>query len=444
MSTLRPEEKAPLTGNKYGVAISWDRHGNKVVDCDIQAVVVDDKGSIIDAVYYNNMKALKCLTHSGDEQTGEKAGLDEVIWFLLGKVPENVQMIIYVVAAHSGGHLRDVENGTIHLLEEKKENEVTRFAMERTKAEVDVVATMQKDESGGWFFQIVEEPAVEGQHFMDILEPTIGNIIRKAIPGAPKRQKVAFAMDKGSVVDLPESSKLQRVTAGLGWDVRGKGVDLDVSAVLFDSGAKVVNTVFFGNLKACGVKHSGDNLTGEGDGDDEQIQIDLGAVPSQVHQVFLVVNIYTKNVTFDRVKNAYCRIFDSTNAELARFVLQEAGSKSCLLMARLFREAVEAARWSFQALGTFSTGSMWKDAVPDMQRLLRTPARQLQFQESMTGDLQNRTSSGVIAPVAPPSGGRTSQKEARAGTVKNGKPPVDGKRPVAGKPPADAECCTLQ
>mmetsp|Transcript_48994 Transcript_48994/g.116542 ORF Transcript_48994/g.116542 Transcript_48994/m.116542 type:complete len:435 (+) Transcript_48994:99-1403(+) len=434
MPTLRPEEKFTLTAAKYGVAISWDRK-TRAVDVDIQAVVVDNKGSIVDAVYYNNMKALKCLTHSGDEQTGEKAGLDEVIWVMVNKIPQDVHMIIYVVAAHSGGHLRDVENGTIHLLEDKKDNEVTRFAMEQSKAEADVVALMQKNSSGSWFFQIVEEPAVDGQHFMDILEPTIGSIIRKSIPGAPKRVKAAFAMDKGTVVDLPETSRLQKVTAGLGWDVAGKGVDLDVSAVLFDSSAKVVNCIFFGNLKACGVKHSGDNLTGEGEGDDEQIQVDLGSVPSQVHQVFLVVNIYTKGVTFNRVKNAYCRIFDSSNSELARFVLQEAGNQSCLLMARLFREAAEASRWSFQALGTFSTGTMWKDAVPDMQRLLRTPARQLQFQTQMSADaLPSRHNKGQekaapVVPQAPSSEGRQSKNGgAKSQEVES----------------SQAECCSLQ
>merc|ERR1712232_177729 len=184
---------------------------------------------------------------------------------------------------------------------------------ERSEEEVDVVAAMVRANDGSWYLHVIEEPAQDGQHFMDVLEPTIGNLIRKHIPGAPKRQKVAFAMEKGAVFDLPQSSTMQKVTAGLGWDVSGKGVDLDVSAVLFNSSASVVDTIFFGKLQGSGLQHSGDNLTGAGDGDDEQIAINLTQVPQHVTQIMITVHIYTKHVTFARVQNAYCRIFDDSN-----------------------------------------------------------------------------------------------------------------------------------
>merc|ERR1711924_275048 len=117
--------------------------------------------------------------------------------------------------------------------------------------------------------------------------------------------------EKGSVVDLPKTNDFQHIMAGLGWDANDKGVDLDVSVVLFDSNGKQVEAIFFGNLSGSGFKHSGDNLTGEGEGDDEQVHVDLDAVPSQITQAFFVVNAYTKSVTFEKVTNAYCRIVDS-------------------------------------------------------------------------------------------------------------------------------------
>merc|ERR1712050_12164 len=113
-----------------------------------------------------------------------------------------------------------------------------------------------------------------------------------------------------------------------------------------------VDTVYFGKLRGSGLTHSGDNLTGAGEGDDEQIQCQLDAVPATVQQIFIVVHIYTKGVTFEKVRNAYCRIFDSSGNELARYLLREAGRESGLLMARLFRE--EERRWGFQAIGTFT------------------------------------------------------------------------------------------
>jgi len=71
-------EQLPLHADKCGVGLSWAKEG-KAIDLDLQGVIVNNKGCIIDAVYYNNLKALRAVTHSGDEQTGEKTGMDEVV-----------------------------------------------------------------------------------------------------------------------------------------------------------------------------------------------------------------------------------------------------------------------------------------------------------------------------------------------------------------------------
>merc|ERR1712039_1051481 len=120
-----------------------------------------------------------------------------------------------------------------------------------------------------WAFQVLHVPAQDGQHFIDILEPTIGNYVRSVIKSAPKRIKAAFSMDKGTVVDLPRTSQIGSVTAGLGWDTSRGEVDLDVSAVMFNQQAVHIDTVFFNKLSALGVTHSGDNRSGKGSGDDE-------------------------------------------------------------------------------------------------------------------------------------------------------------------------------
>eukprot|EP00747_Dinoflagellata_sp_TGD_P208736 gnl/TRDRNA2_/TRDRNA2_82186_c0_seq1.p1 gnl/TRDRNA2_/TRDRNA2_82186_c0~~gnl/TRDRNA2_/TRDRNA2_82186_c0_seq1.p1 ORF type:complete len:443 (+),score=86.25 gnl/TRDRNA2_/TRDRNA2_82186_c0_seq1:47-1330(+) len=409
--TLGAHEQFALTAGRYAVAISWDHAEAKtLVDVDLQAVVVDHKGCIIDAVYYNNLKAMKCITHSGDEQTGEKAGYDEVIWAGLQKMPPQVKMLIFVVAAYSGGHLRDVKNGQIHVLENSKENEVARFAIERSEEEVDVVAMMLRSESDAWTLHVVDEPAQDGRHFVDVLEPTIGNLIRQVIPAAPKRQKVAFAMEKGSVVDLPKTNDFRNITAGLGWDAAavGKSVDLDVSVVLLDGRGRQVEAVFFGNLQGSGFTHSGDNLTGEGEGDDETIRVELDAVPSDIQQAYFVVNIYTRTVTFEKVSNAYCRIADSSGNELARYNLREGQRESGLMIARLFREQKDPSRWGFQALGSFCRGSTWKDSVPDILSISSAvgtdPTKlQLRGQSTMMAAQPSPTQQSMPMPMpAPP------------------------------------------
>jgi len=399
--TIGAKDVFPLRSERYAVAISWDPSA-QAVDVDLQAIVVNNKGHIINAVYHNNLKALRCITHSGDEQTGEKAGYDEVIWVGLSKLPDTVSMLIFVVATHTG-HLRDVRNGMIHIMEDRNENEVARFAMENSIEEVDMVAAMVRSDTGGWSLQVIDEPAQDGRHFIDILEPTIGNFVRSKIPGAPRRQKVAFAMEKGAVFDLPQSNRMSGVSACLGWDVIGDGVDidLDVSAVLFDQAGSPFDACFFGNLEVAGFKHSGDNLTGAGEGDDETIECNWDAIPPNIHQVFFVVNIYSRGVTFDRVKNAYCRIVDASSNELARYTLSEGQRQNGLIIARFYRQV--DARWGFQALGSFTRGQTWKDSVRDMIPLLDVAPRDMQLRSQTTavfsGAGEAQLGSTFVSPV---------------------------------------------
>ncbi|CAK0844033.1 unnamed protein product [Prorocentrum cordatum] len=259
-----------------------------------------------------------------------------------------------------------------------------------------------RGDRGEWALELVSAPASPqgGRHFVDILgrlrarewsgrwvqavlEPSLGSLIRANIPGAPARQKVAFAMEKGEVFGLPETGSLGQVFAGLGWDVASGDeveVDLDVSAICFSKEHRELGAVFFGNDEDFGLKHSGDNLTGEGDGDDEVISADLAKIPPNVEQIVFVVNIYTNGVTFGQVSNAYCRIFDSSGAELAR-------SERGLIISRLFREPGD--RWGFQALGQFCRGKTWKDAVPEVLALAKKPATAFQVRSESTMSLDS-------------------------------------------------------
>lgn len=139
---------------------------------------------------------------------------------------------------------------------------------------------------------------------------------------------------------------------------------------------------FFGNTEEFGLQHSGDNLTGEGAGDDEVIVANLEVIPPSVEQIFFVVNIYTNGVTFESVSNAYCRIFDKTGAEMARYMLRDGRGERGLIIARLFRAPGE--RWGFQAIGQFCKGKTWKDAVVDMIPLFQKTAHDLQKNRGMT------------------------------------------------------------
>lgn len=360
------------------------------VDMDLQAVVVDKAGRITDAAYYNNMKACggKALVHSGDE-AGDSNLLAEEVRITLASVPDNVHMFLILACCYNGGVLQDVPTPLL-TLEEKKP--IKRTLNERSVAVPSsgllaaVLIRSYKMSGTCWELRCIQEHLQGARHFMDCL-PELNRQIIAEIPSANKRQKVAFAMEKGSALDFGAS--LQSVALGLGWDVDQGEMDLDASAVLLDSAGQVLDSIFFGHLRSSGthsvaaaVEHSGDNLTGEGDGDDERITVRLDQLGDSVCDVFFCIHVYSKGddgsrKTFRDVANPYCRVVEGeTGEELCRYTLADAGDRSGLVISRLHRGL--GARFSFHALGVPSTGTMYKDAIPDMQRLARIDQRELQ------------------------------------------------------------------
>jgi len=298
------------------------------------------------------------------------------VWANLRALQAKSKLVLFVIAAHRG-HLCDAVNGKFHVFQDSIANEVAQFPVENSNEEVDLVGALMCSGGDEWFFRLIDSPAQDGQHFIDILEPTIGNFIRQVIPNAPRRIKAAFAMEKGAVVDLPKSSDMRQIITGLGWDTDDGDVDLDVSVVLLDQSGGHIETVFFGNLEYTGIKHSGDNLTGEGDGDDETVTLELDKLPSNIQQAIFVINIFTHGKTFAEVANPYCRVISKDGEEFCRYQLSEAGNEQGLVVARLFWDA-GGRRWSFQAVGVPCRGKTWKDSMPIVLQFAQTPPHDLQ------------------------------------------------------------------
>jgi len=397
---MRRNQDFRLTSAKFGVGLSWDAHPGSKIDLDLQAVAFDSNGKLMDAVYYNNLKACgRGLTHSGDEVSGVKKGFDELIWVHVAKLPQEVALIVFIVACFKGGVIRDARNACYHVLEENSTKEIGKFSLGRTGGKAAIVGNMLKA-SAGWFFRAQDISARHGQHFIDLLEPTIGDFVRSVIPSAPRRIKAAFAMEKGAVVELPASDVVPKAVAALGWDTSMGEVDLDVSAILMDKNACEVECCFFGNEEAQGVTHSGDNLTGHGTGDSETITVELQALAPAVEQIFFVINIYTKDRTFSMVSNPYCRIVTPEGDEFCRYQLKDAGHDSALIMARLFREPGDC-RWGFQAVGTPCKGRTYKDSMPAVIKQARTRPQDLMMTRSMSTTSLDSGSHGVHPTARP-------------------------------------------
>ncbi len=187
---------------------------------------------------------------------------------------------------------------------------------------------------------------------------------------------MGISLQKGQRIDLTKGNAgLSRIMVGLGWDPVDKGssggffsklfggsagpdIDCDASVLMLDESGKLrkkEDLIYFGNLKSnCGsVVHTGDNLTGDGDGDDEQIIVELNRIPSNIQKLVFVVNIYDcikRNQDFGHIQNAFIRVVNgANNQEMIRYNLTEDyAGKTTLMVGEIYRHGGE---WKFAAIG---------------------------------------------------------------------------------------------
>ncbi len=181
---------------------------------------------------------------------------------------------------------------------------------------------------------------------------------------------MAVSLQKGQKVDLTKGNPgLSKIIIGLGWDTNkydgGADFDLDAAAFLLGDNGKVPGDsdfIFYGNLKHASesVIHTGDNLTGDGDGDDEQIKVDLSKVPANISKIDFTVTIYDYDVraqNFGQVSNAYIRVVDEmTGQEIIRYDLGEDFSvETAVVVGEIYRHNGE---WKFNAIGSGFAGGL--------------------------------------------------------------------------------------
>ncbi|WP_433238403.1 TerD family protein [Actinomadura nitritigenes] len=186
---------------------------------------------------------------------------------------------------------------------------------------------------------------------------------------------MTISLQKGQKVSLakPGGGTLTRVRMGLGWDavakkgLFGKGkaqsIDLDASCLLFDASGNLADAVWFRQLRSKdgSVQHTGDNLTGAGEGDDEVINVDLQSVPANVTQLVFTVNSFTGQ-DFSQIENAFCRLVDeATGQEIARYDLSGAGQHNAQIMAKVSRDGDG---WSMTAIGATASGRTFQHLLP--------------------------------------------------------------------------------
>jgi tellurium resistance protein TerD len=180
---------------------------------------------------------------------------------------------------------------------------------------------------------------------------------------------MSISLNKGGNLSLSkEAPGLTKILVGLGWDTRstdGQAFDLDASAFLLGPGDKVrgdTDFIFYNQLKSPegSVEHTGDNTTGEGEGDDEVIKVDLSKVPPEIQKISVAVTIHdaeARRQNFGMVTNAFVRIVnDSNGSEITRYDLSEdASTETAMIFAELYRNGAE---WKFRAVGQGYNGGL--------------------------------------------------------------------------------------
>jgi tellurium resistance protein TerZ len=197
---------------------------------------------------------------------------------------------------------------------------------------------------------------------------------------------VTITLQKGQGLSLAKNSGLSKVTMGLGWDAAKPAssgffgrlfggaatpdsIDLDASVIVFDARRKAIDTIWFRNAEGQGgaIRHGGDNLTGDGDGDDEVIHVDLSRLPAEAVSLVFTVNSF-RGQTFNEVDNAVCRLLDQVSGEeLCRFTLSEQGSHTGVIMAILSRAS---GTWEMRAVGKAANGRTVSDMIAPASTIL--------------------------------------------------------------------------
>ncbi len=384
MTAMTPGSNLPLTAARVAVDVAAPAR----LDASGLLVAADGKvRSDADFVFYNQ-PAGPGVTHSGDGGT-------DTITVDTDAVPAEIDKVVVTAsldapgATFAGteptGTVRDAASGAV----------LATFTPPRLGPETALVLVEVYRRGGAWKVRAVGQGYANGlagiatDFGVSVEEPAPAPAA--AAPPAPQAPAAAPAqpappapaapapgagkinLDKGRVslrknesVSLVKNNQPLRssLVMGLGWEpaFRGKSIDLDASVIAFDGRRKKIDECYFGKLSILrgAIQHSGDNLTGEGAGDDETIRVHLDGLPPEVTGLVFTVNSFTGQ-KFSDVAKAYCRLLDERGQELVRFDLTDAEPRTAVLMCKFVRQF--SGEWEMTALGQFLDGRTVRSLV---------------------------------------------------------------------------------
>jgi len=389
MTELSKGANLPLPTTSVRVELTWDA-GPGVPDLDVSALLLTAAGRVrsdADMVFYNQpTHASGAVTHGGKEVAAGTA--TDRVSVDLDRVGPEIETVA-IVASADGGTFGQVSGLSLRVLDAATGALVARFSEMGATSETAFVAGELYLRGGAWKVRAVGQGWDTG---LAGLATSYGISVEEPAPAAPSASapvpdpapehpvvnldKGRVSLQKGDRVSLTKSSgpALDQVIMGLGWDPASGGgsIDLDASVIAYAADGDDLDVVYFGSLMAFGgaIQHSGDNLTGEGEGDDEQITVSLQGLPDRLAALVFVINSF-RGHRFTDVARASCRLLDArTGAELVRYDLTASEPATGVVMAALTRTPGSA--WTMHAVGHFRDGRKATEMIGTGRELLPT------------------------------------------------------------------------
>ncbi len=427
MTTITKGANVPITAAAVRAQLTW-QGGPGVPDIDGSALLVQESGRVAsddDFVFYNQPRhPSAAVRHAGKQGTGAMTDSVEVD---LAALPDAVERVVLAASA-DGGTFGQVPGLRLAISDLGTGAPLADFAIEASQETAMVSGELYR-RNGQWKFRAVGQGYASGlaglatdfgisvgadpappaaappapptppapgaipppppPGFIPPPPPPGYGPSTASVGGPPPQAPVArstgeqtldagrISLVKGARVSLVKrgAAPLAQVTVGLGWDPAPgrRNIDLDASVIAYDQTGRKLEIVWFMHLKEFGgaLRHGGDNLTGRGDGDDEQIHVDLAQLPQNVASLVVTITSF-KGQKFTDVVNAYCRLVDAvTGQELVRYNLSEAQPASAVIMAMLRRTA--AGTWEMRAIGEFHDAKTVKKLVDPAARHAAAP-----------------------------------------------------------------------
>lgn len=349
MTAMTPGSNLPLPAARVAVDVSAP------VRLDVSGLLLTADGKVRsddDFIFYNQPSGAGVTYRSGGGTAPDAIVVDTAA------VPPGIEKIVVTASPDAAGQTFQGIEPTATLRNADDGSVIATFTPPQLGSETALVVMEVYLRGGAWKARAVGQGYANG---LAGIATDFGVSVEEPQAAAPSGKinldKGRVSLQKNQTVSLVKGGRplLSQVKMGLGWEpaFRGKDIDLDASVIAYGPQRNHLDSCYFGKLSILGgaIKHSGDNLTGEGGGDDEVIVVDLGRIPAEATGLVFTVNSFSGQ-KFTEVAKAYCRLIDgATGEELVRFDLTGAEAQTGVMMAKLIKQF--SGEWEMTALGNF-------------------------------------------------------------------------------------------